>query len=120
MNARSYAAKYTAEELKNFKDYYGSPPEFLAGFDMIKHSEREGFLAQVTESAKDFTKLNPVRSNLPLVNVLLFGKYKVRALFDSGSTHTLLSTGLVEKIAPDTMVTPTSLTFAAVSETGTG
>lgn len=86
----------------------------------MKHSERELFIQHVTESPSDLTKWTPVRANLPVINVCLMGKYKVRALLDTGSTNTLISTGLLEKFSPDVKVTPTSLSFAGVAEHGTG
>ncbi len=51
------------------------------------------------------------------MNVLIGTRYKARAVIDSGSTTTLLSTGLLDKM-PDLKekMKPTSLGFYGVGE----
>ena len=48
--------KFTPEELKTLKDYYGAPPALLEGFRYIKNSESSDFLARVTDGPKDLSK----------------------------------------------------------------
>lgn len=52
----------------------------------------------MTLTEHDLTVHQPVTANIPQVNLLVDGKYKCRAIIDSGSTTTLMSTGLLEKM----------------------
>lgn len=70
----------------------------------------------ITGSEKDVASKQPIKANIPHINVVL-GGYKVRAMIDSGSTTTMISTGLLD-ILPGVkqMVKPTSYTFMGVGE----
>lgn len=52
----------------------------------------------MTLTEHDLTVHQPVTANIPQVNLLVNDKYKCRAVIDSGSTTTLMSTGLLEKM----------------------
>ena len=57
-----------------------------------------------------------MRVNIPVLNMLLENKYKTRALLDSGSSTTVLTTGLLAHM-PDLKkkLRKTSLTYSGVS-----
>jgi hypothetical protein len=74
-------------------------------------------LKEVTLTENDLTSHQPVTANIPQVNLLLDGKYKCRAVIDSGSTTTLLSTGLLDKMPKlKEQLKPTSMGFYGVGE----
>ena len=79
------------EELKLLEAYYGTPPLLLAGIEYICNAECKPFLADLMETTADLTSHQPVRANLPYASVLVVHMFKVRALLDTGSTHTLIS-----------------------------
>ena len=108
---------FSAEAQKGFEDYFGANPQLVEGSKFFGNSEKEQFLAGVTQTDCDLTGHQPVHSNLPQVNCMLGGKYKVRAVIDSGSTTTLMSTGLLDKM-PDikARLKPTTLGFYGVGE----
>ena len=98
--AQGAAAKLTThfskEDLANLREYYGIPPELLDGINYMKNAESQNFLMDVTDSANDLARLAPATSNLPLINVLVDGTYKCRALFDTGATNTVVSSTLLQ------------------------
>ena len=57
-----------------------------------------------------------MRSNIPQVNVLLAGKFKVRALIDSGATSSMISTGLVDLMKMRDKMHATSFSFYGIGE----
>ena len=73
-------------------------PELVEGAAFFGNSEGQEFLRGVTLTENDLTTHQTVTANIPQVNLLLDGKYKCRAVIDSGSTTTLLSTGLLDKM----------------------
>ena len=87
----------------------------MEGAGYFGNSESAPFIAGTTETQFDLTGCQPVTANVPQVNVL--AKYKVQAVIDSGSTTTLLSTGMLDKM-PDLKkkMKPTSLGFYGVGE----
>lgn len=71
----------------------------------------------MTLGENDLTANQPVAANIPQVNCLVGGAYKVRAVVDSGSTTTLMSTGLLAKMPGlKNKLKPTSLGFYGVGE----
>ncbi len=114
---RHLAERYSADELNQLAEYYGSHPTSLEGFAWVKNAEGADFIAAVTESEQDLSRCQPVRANVPYVVCLLEGKYKVRAIIDSGSTTTIISSGLAEKVKGlERKVHPTKLSFLGVNE----
>jgi hypothetical protein len=74
-------------------------------------------LKAATLTEDDFTAAQPIVANIPQVNVLIAGKYKVRAMVDSGSTVTMMSSGLFNKMsALKGMLKPTTLGFYGVGD----
>lgn len=56
-------------------------------------------------------------ANIPQINVLVAGKYKVRAMVDSGATVTMMSSALFKKMtALSGHLKPTTLGFFGVGE----
>ena len=56
-------------------------------------------MSKLTQTDRDITPKQPVVSNVPQVNVVVSdgkGSYKVRAIVDSGSTTTILSSAMLE------------------------
>lgn len=89
----------------------------MEGAGYFGNSERAPFIAGATETQFDLTGNQPVTANVPQVNVLVGAKYKVRAVIDSGSTTTLLSTGMLDKMPElKKKMKPTSLGFYGVGE----
>lgn len=62
------------------------------------------------------TSHQPVRNNIPQINVLVDGRWKVRALVDSGATSSMLSTGLVSLLEMKDKMHATSFSFYGVGE----
>lgn len=57
----------------------------------------------------------PIRSNIPQVNVLVGGKWKVRAMVNSGATTTMISSGLLALLEGlDAKLHPTSFSYFGV------
>ena len=74
-------------------------------------------MRNVTLAQGDLTAEQPVVANIPQVNVLVGGKYKVRAMVDSGSTVTLMSSALFKKMsALQGALKPTTLGFYSVGD----
>ena len=91
-------------------------PELLDGVLYAGNAERQPFLAEVTDTADDLSKVYPVRASVPIVAVRV-GQYKVRAIIDTGSTSTLVSTALLAKLgAWQAKMKPTSQTYHGVDE----
>ena len=68
---------------------------------------------EVTGKAEDLAVNQPIKSNIPYINVLVNEKFKVRAFVDSGATTTLISTGLLNMMN-GINVHPSSFTFFGV------
>ena len=90
--------EYDPATLQRFRDYYGAPPEVLEGFINIKQAEKQECFMRAEREGKDLTHLTPVRANLPFTNVLLDG-FKLRAMIDTGSTTTLVSSGVFKELS---------------------
>lgn len=106
---------YNSEELAKLQDYYGVHPRLLDGFVFLKNAETKPFLEKVTGTSLDFCKMSPVMANIPVVSVLLNGEVKVRAMIDSGSTTTVISQGMLDKLpALKRRVKSTSLTYKGI------
>lgn len=88
--------KFSDDEIDAFQKYYGAHPSLLDGFEWFKNSESRPYVSNITERAGDLTRKQPIRANVPQVNVVIQGKYKVRAIIDSGSTNTIVSSALVK------------------------
>ena len=52
---RSVTEKYTEDEIKQFKAYYGAHPDLLDGFKYAKNAETANFLSQLSETENDIT-----------------------------------------------------------------
>ena len=106
---------YNTEELAKLQDYYGVHPRLLDGFVYLKNAETKHFLEHVTGGNRDLCKLFPVMANIPIISILLNGEVKVRAMLDSGSTTTVISQGLLDKLpALKRRVKATSLTYKGI------
>ena len=68
---------------------------------------------EVTGKAEDLAVNQPIKSNIPYINVLVNEKFKVRAFVDSGATTTLISTGFLNMMT-GINVHPSSFTFFGV------
>ena len=69
---------------------------------------------EVTGKAEDLAVNQPIKSNIPYINVLVNERFKVRAFVDSGATTTLISTGLLKMMTTGITVHPSSFTFFGV------
>lgn len=70
----------------------------------------------VSGTERDVSMHQPIKANIPHINVVIDG-YKSRAMVDSGSTTTMLSTGLLDMMPElKQKVKPTSYTFMGVGE----
>lgn len=70
----------------------------------------------ITGTTHDIAGQQPIKANIPHINMIL-GGYKVRAMIDSGSTTTMISTGLLDQMPQlKAKMKPTSFTFMGVSE----
>ena len=112
---------FSEEEQKLLKEYYGAPPALLAGIEFVKNAERRPFLAELTETANDLTTYQPIRANLPYASVRVAGKFKIRSLLDSGSTHTICSKAMYDVLAEKSpeikqLERPTGMGFRGVGE----
>ena len=70
----------------------------MEGSGWFGNSEKQAFLKGVTLGDSDLTTEQPITANIPQVNVLVAGRYKVRAMVDSGSTVTMMSSALFKKM----------------------
>ena len=70
----------------------------MEGSGWFGNSEKQMFLKGVTLGDSDLTTEQPITANIPQVNVLVAGRYKVRAMVDSGSTVTMMSSALFKKM----------------------
>ena len=87
--------------------YYGKDPHQLEGIEVfITNSERQECFRR--SACTDLTKHTPVKTNQPHMNVLLNNQYKVRGIWDSGCTNTVMSKGLYDEIYPFPMETTTA------------
>jgi hypothetical protein len=68
---------------------------------------------EVTGKAEDLAVNQPIKSNIPYINILVNERFKVRAFVDSGATTTLISTGLLNMMTGIT-VHPSFFTFFGV------
>lgn len=70
----------------------------------------------MSDTVNDLTSHQPIRNNIPVVNVLFGDVYKVRAIVDTGATVTMVSTGLFNKMTnnPAVKMMPTSATYSGV------
>lgn len=57
-----------------------------------------------------------MRTNILQVNVLLYGKLKVRALVNSGGASLIISTSMVDSLGIKDKMHATSLHFYGISE----
>lgn len=70
----------------------------------------------LTGTTHDIAGSQPIRANIPHINMVVNG-YKVRAMVDSGSTTTMISTGLLDLMPQlKAKMKPTSFTFMGVGE----
>lgn len=116
-NRSAVVDKFNDEELKALTKYYGAHPALLEGFEFFKNVEQRPFVAKITERVGDLTNKQPIRANVPQINVVIGGQYKVRAIIDSGSTNTILSSGLMKEMKElQVTMKPTSQTFLGVAE----
>jgi hypothetical protein len=89
----------------------------VEGAGYFGNSERAPIIAGVTKTQFALTGHQAAIANIPQVNVLVDTKYKVCALINSGSTTTLLSTGMLDKMPNmKRKMKPTSLGFYGVGE----
>ena len=114
---KSLGDRYDDDELGRFERYYGAHPKLLEGFSYVRNTERKTFLANVTEKKNDISVKQPITSHVPYVSVLLGGMFKVRAMVDSGSTTTVISSGLLSECwSLKELMTPTNLGFRGVGD----
>ena len=82
--------------MKLLEAYYGTPPLLLAGIEYICNAELKLSLVDLTETTADLASHQPVRANLPYALVYVADMFKVHALLDTRSMHTLISKALVD------------------------
>ena len=88
----------------------------MEGASYFGGSEKEPFIMVVSGTHKDVSTSQPIKANIPHINVVVDG-YKCRAMVDSGSTTTMISTGLIEMMPElKARIKPTSYTFMGVGE----
>jgi hypothetical protein len=88
----------------------------MEGAKYFGNSEKQQCMRDATNTDKDKTTCQPIKANIPHVNVLV-GGYKCRGMIDSGSTVTMISTGLLERIPElKAKMKPTTFTFFGVGE----
>ena len=62
----------------------------------------------------ELAKAIPISNNTPFVNVCVDGRYKLRAVVDTGSTSTIMSSGLFRLLDKLELI-PTSTGFKGVN-----
>ena len=70
---------------------------------------------EVTGKAEDLAVNQPIKSNIPYINVLVNEKFKLRAFVDSVATTTLISTGLLNMMN-GINIHPSSFTFLVLDQ----
>ena len=106
-------AELSEADAQKFQQYYGTHPKNCEGAGYFRNSEQQVCFKEVTGKAEDLAVNQPIKSNIPYINVLVNERFKVRAFVDSGATTTLISTGLLNMMTGIT-VHPSSFTFFGV------
>ena len=108
--------RWTEDQQQEAKQYYGCHPDLLEGIEVFMNTERNACFMPSKSGVIDKAKLVPVNNNTPHLNVVVGNKYKIRAVWDTGCTNTIMSHGMYEQLKCETVqLKPTSNTFRGVS-----
>lgn len=88
---------FSKEQVEAFVKYFGTHPDLMEGSKYFGNSEKQKFIMDITGTTHDIAGLQPIKANIPHINIVV-GGYKVRAMVDSGSTTTMISTGLLDQM----------------------
>ena len=96
--------------------YFGTHPDLMEGAKYFGNSEKYKFIIDLMGKSHYIAEQQPNRANIPHINMVV-NRYTVRAMVDSGSTTTMISTGLLDFMPQlKTKMKPTLFTFTRVGE----